>query len=117
MARGRAERRVGRAWRLFLLAAYALIVAWSWQLGLVELLEHDDGMAEECPDDEGPCDCGSNCHCCLLCAHHSAPVVEPAPADGPGAAVGVIELTLDTAHAMPAGVHHGPASKVPKHRS
>jgi hypothetical protein len=109
--------RGGWAWRLFVIAAYSAIVAWTWQLGLVELFEHHDEEAQECPDDEGPCDCGTNCHCCLMCAHHIAPTVAPSAAEGPLMIVDFIELALCNEQPAHASVVHGPPPKVPKHLS
>jgi len=109
--------RGGWAWRLFVIAAYSLVATWTWQLGLVELFEHHDETAQECPDDEGPCDCGSNCHCCLMCAHQIAPVVAPSPPNAPPTIVTLIELASFMEHGVPPSVEHGPAPKVPKHLS
>lgn len=108
-----------RAWRLFVFAAYALVASWGWQLGLVELFEHHDELAQSCPDDDndGPCDCGDNCHCCLLCAHQVAPVVAPAPAEAPTLLFGELELTPRAEHEALESVDHSPVPKVPKHRS
>ena len=110
--------RGGWAARLFIAAACLLITSWSWQLGLVEVFEHHDDLAESCPDDDsGPCDCGDNCHCCLLCAHQAAPTVAPVPVEVPTVFVGVVELTMLAEHAAPPSVDHSPVPKVPKHLS
>ncbi len=104
--------------RLFIAAACLVITSFSWQLGLVEMFEHHDELAETCPDDDnGPCDCGDNCHCCLLCAHQAAPAVAPVPADVPSVALGVIELTLLSENAAPPSVEQPRVPKVPKHLS
>ncbi|NUP11850.1 MAG: hypothetical protein HOW73_37870 [Polyangiaceae bacterium] len=112
---GQRPRRRQRAWRLFLVAAYALIAGWAWQLAVVELVEHHDAIAEECPDDDGPCDCGPNCHCCLLCAHQIAPALAPAPAPTLLAPVAMVELSMLIEHRAPPSIDHGPPPKVPKH--
>ncbi len=115
----RKRSRGGWASRLFIAAACLLITSWSWQLGLVEVFEHHDELAESCPDDDnnGPCDCGDNCHCCLLCAHQVAPVVAPVPVEVLTVSLGVVELTLLAEHAAPASVDHPLVPKVPKHLS
>jgi hypothetical protein len=57
--------------------AYLLLGMSAWQTVLVEIVDaHEAHEANEgdCPDDEeGRCDCGPNCHCCLACAHHGSP--------------------------------------------
>ena len=107
-----------RAFWLFAFAAYALVASWGWQLGLVELFEHHDEIAESCPDDgNGPCDCGDNCHCCLLCAHQAAAAVAPAPAEAPTLILGVIELKSFVEQATPPSADAGVVPKVPKHLS
>jgi len=108
-----------RAWWLFVFAAYALVASWGWQLGLVEVFEHHDDLAESCPDDDddGPCDCGDNCHCCLLCAHQVAPAVAPVPVQVPVVVLGVVELTMLSEHPVPSSIDQSPVPKVPKHLS
>ena len=118
---GRARRRSHGGWaaRLFIAAACLVITSWSWQLGLVEVFEHHDELTQSCPDndDKGPCDCGDNCHCCLLCAHQVAPAVEPAPVSFPSSFVAMLELDLLTEHAAPPAVEAPRVPKVPKHLS
>jgi hypothetical protein len=109
--------RRGWAWRLFVVAAVSLIATWSWQLGLVELFEHHDDLTQQCPDDEGPCDCAANCHCCVVCAHQATPVVSPVPLQVPVAIMASIELSLLTEEAAPPSVEHPRVPKVPKHLS
>jgi hypothetical protein len=107
-----------RAWWLFAFAAYALIASWGWQLGLVELFEHHDEAAEACPDDDGgPCDCGDNCHCCLLCAHQTPAAVTPAPAEVPEIILGVVELDSLTVQRVPPSADATRVPKVPKRLS
>lgn len=56
--------------RLLLAIVSALVVGlWTWQYALIEVVESHD-VSADCEDDEdGPCDCGANCHCCIACAH------------------------------------------------
>lgn len=115
MVRSRRPRRAGRAWQLFLVAAYTLLGAWTWQLTLLEVFEHHDDLAEECPDDDGDdCDCGPSCHCCVSCAHQHAPVIAPVTT-ALSPAVATIELTLVFQHSAPSTHDRGPPTKVPKH--
>ncbi len=115
MVKSRRSRRAGRAWQLFLVAAYTLLGAWTWQLTLLEVFEHHDDLAEECPDDDGDdCDCGPSCHCCVSCAHQHAPVIAPVTT-ALSPAVATIELTLVFQHSAPPTHDRGPPTKVPKH--
>lgn len=100
-------------------AAYALVASWGWQLGLVEVFEHHDELAQGCPDgdDKGPCECADNCHCCLLCAHQALPAVAPSPAEVPSVILAVIELAPLTESEAPASVDQALVPKIPKHLS
>lgn len=118
MVRSRVRQQRRWAFRLFVAAAYALVATWSWQLGVVELFEHHDESAEQCPDDgDSPCDCGDNCHCCLLCAHQTSPVVAPAPVEVPQTILASVDLVLLSEQAAPPSVEHARVPKVPKHLS
>ncbi|MBL8739504.1 MAG: hypothetical protein JNK04_00375, partial [Myxococcales bacterium] len=106
MTRSLRKQKPRRAWWLFAFAAYSLIASWGWQLGLVEVFEHHDELAETCPDgdEKGPCECGDNCHCCLLCAHQAAPAVAPVPVEVPSVVLAVVELALLHDNAAPPSV-------------
>lgn len=114
MARlGRAHFR--RYWRLFVVVAYALVGALMWQQTLVEVFEHDDS-AEECPEDEGPCDdCGDTCHCCFACAHQATPALPAPVVELPRALLALLEGPSPLVWLAPPSADVGPPSKVPKH--
>jgi hypothetical protein len=95
--------------------AYLLLGISAWQLVLVEIVDSHETGGEPCPDDDnGDCDCGPNCHCCIACAHHGMPV-PPRPAE-PAVAAHIVEATIllgpPADHASQ--LVRGPPIKVPR---
>jgi hypothetical protein len=104
-----------RALSVLVASAYLLLGVTAWQLVLVEIVDSHEASEEPCPDDEdGDCDCGPNCHCCIACAHHGTPV-PPRPADPAVAAYAIEATILLGAPPDPASqLVRGPPIKVPR---
>ena len=108
-------RRVFRALWVLVATAYLMLGVSAWQIVLVEIVDSHDASTEQCPDDEdGDCDCGPNCHCCIACAHHGTPV--PPRASETSVAFYLVESTILVGaprdHASQ--LVHGPPIKVPR---
>lgn len=105
------------ALRLFVALSYALLASMSWQLALVEVVEHHETASQQdCPDDddEGSCDCGPNCHCCLSCSHQAPPVLPVLAGELVPLALAPIDLAAFEPASGVISVDRGPPSKVPK---
>ncbi len=98
--------------------AYLLLGINAWQTVLVEVVDaHDAHAAEtgECPDDdEGRCDCGPNCHCCLACAHHGTQTTPHATALTVPTYLDEQTIVLGSPSDLATQDERGPPPKVPR---
>lgn len=107
----------GRWLRAFVLVAYALIGIFTFQLSIVEVVEACASHLEECDDHEedAPCDCGADCHCCFACAHHSQAATIADGFSGPAQFLTFVELGDAFSLDVLVSAERGPPIKVPKY--
>ncbi len=104
-----------RALWVLVATAYLMLGVSAWQIVLVELVDSHEASDEPCPDDEdGDCDCGPNCHCCVSCAHHGTPVPPRAADPTLAAYANEAMIELGAPRDLDSQLVRGPPIKVPR---
>lgn len=108
--------------RLFVAVAYLFVGLFVWKAAAIEVLgAHDGEVVLSCPDDAGgcgdDCDCGTDCHSCLGCAHQGQPGIAGTLDCAPVRILSFSDLAASPPSDLLPSADRGPPIKVPKHHA